>query len=91
VAVRFHIDGHDRSLDEDDALVLSHFLRAHEPGLAEAVRAAATALPANTAIRIDEDADARALVVAAQACGDLIRTPELERLRLAAEVFLAGR
>jgi hypothetical protein len=86
--VRFHIDGFDRPLATDDALVLAHFLRPWQPALAEAVRAAATTLPAGTPIRIDDEHAARALLAAVDACDDLIRTPELDDLRVAAERFV---
>jgi hypothetical protein len=90
VAVRFHIDGHVRSVDEGDALVLVHFLRtARQAGLAEAIRAAATTLPAETPLRIDRVEDVRAILAAVEACRELISTPELEQLRVAAEAFVA--
>jgi hypothetical protein len=90
MAVRFHIDGFDRSLAGDDALVLAHFLRSWQPALADAVRAAATTLPAGTPLRIDDAYAARALLAAMDACGHLIGTPELDQLRIAVERYLAA-
>jgi hypothetical protein len=90
VAVRFHIHGFDRPLAQEDALVLAHFLRPSQPGLAEAVRGAVSDFSGSTPIRIEDVRDARALAAAVSACVDLIRTPELDELGRAVEQFLAA-